>query len=66
MAIQKICDGAKCKRAYRPSEHAVGIITLSVYDSCHDSWPGSLKYDFCPSCTEKIEKILQEFMGEPK
>lgn len=51
------CDG--CGKTYRPDDHAVGTITIKVYDSNHTSWCNPDVYDLCCVCMKKIEKLIQ-------
>lgn len=50
------CD--RCGKEYRPTNHAVGTITIKVYDSNHTSWCDPDVYDFCRKCMKKIEKLI--------
>ncbi len=56
---KKQCDG--CGVIFNTDKHAIGKVTLSVYDSCHLSWGagnGHLTYDFCALCIITVEKLI--------
>ena len=55
----KKCD--RCGCGYNLETHQCGVITVSVYDSNHSSWPGGNSYDFCPLCMHKLDIIINNF-----
>ena len=51
------CD--KCGKTYQSTDHAVGTITIEVYDSNHTSWCNPDVYDYCTLCMEKMEELVK-------
>ncbi len=56
----KKCDG--CKKTYERTAHECGTLLMSVYDSCHPSWPDGIRFDFCPKCMRKVEDLITKEM----
>ena len=52
----KICD--KCGASFKPTDHGISKIKLSVYDGNHSSWPDGRDLDYCHTCTEEIKRVL--------
>lgn len=50
------CDG--CKKVFKPEDHRVLKIKISLYDSNDPSWPDGLIYHFCPDCCDKKLRAL--------
>lgn len=54
---KEYCDC--CRKEIKGTKHGKGTVHLAVNDSNHESWRGAVRFIYCYTCTETIEKILR-------
>ncbi len=58
MSSKMYCN--RCSKEIKGTKHGKSKVSLSVNDSNHESWQGSLIFDYCIACTDEIEDKLKE------